>query len=246
MKARIQHKHDIEANWLKATNFIPLASEIIVYDPDENYDYPRIKIGDGKTNINALPFVTKDYAKISDIPTKPADIGAQPAGNYLTSIPSEYITETELSNKGFLTSYTETDPTVPAWAKASSKPSYTKSEVGLGNVDNIKQYSASNPPVVVQLEVPTDTSVLWIDPSDNTMDETPNGGKVDLSITGATAGQTVRIAEVDENGVPTVWEAVDMPVCIPVYTTEDEGAVLRIINGTPTWIGLINGEEGEF
>lgn len=29
-----------------------------------------------------------------------------------------------------LTSYTETDPTVPAWAKASTKPSYTASEVG--------------------------------------------------------------------------------------------------------------------
>ena len=40
----------------------------------------------------------------------------------------------------------ETDPTVPSWAKASTKPTYTKSEVGLGNVDNIKQYSASNPP----------------------------------------------------------------------------------------------------
>ena len=53
----------------------------------------------------------------------------------------------ELTNdSGFLTSYTETDPTVPAWAKASSKPSYTKSEVGLGNVDNVQQYSASNPP----------------------------------------------------------------------------------------------------
>lgn len=31
---------------------------------------------------------------------------------------------------------TETDPTVPAWAKAATKPSYTKAEVGLGNVDN--------------------------------------------------------------------------------------------------------------
>ena len=130
MKARVQHKHDIEANWLKATNFTPLASEIIVYDPDENYDYPRIKIGDGKTNINTLPFVTKDYAKISDVPTKPADIGAQPAGNYLTSIPDEYVTEDELNAKGYLTSYTETDPTVPSWAKAATKPSYTASEVG--------------------------------------------------------------------------------------------------------------------
>jgi hypothetical protein len=29
-----------------------------------------------------------------------------------------------------LQSYTETDPTVPAWAKAASKPTYTASEVG--------------------------------------------------------------------------------------------------------------------
>ncbi len=50
------------------------------------------------------------------------------------------------NDSGFITGYTETDPTVPAWAKAASKPSYSKSEVGLGNVDNVKQYSASNPP----------------------------------------------------------------------------------------------------
>lgn len=36
---------------------------------------------------------------------------------------------------------TETDPTVPAWAKASTKPTYTASEVGLGNVGNFKAVS---------------------------------------------------------------------------------------------------------
>lgn len=45
-----------------------------------------------------------------------------------------------------LQSYKETDPTVPEWAKAKSKPNYTKSEVGLANVDNVKQYSKDNPP----------------------------------------------------------------------------------------------------
>lgn len=45
-----------------------------------------------------------------------------------------------------LQSYTETDPTVPEWAKTKTKPSYSKSEVGLGNVDNVKQYSKDNPP----------------------------------------------------------------------------------------------------
>lgn len=31
------------------------------------------------------------------------------------------------------------------------------------------------------------------------------------AVTGATVGQTVRIAAVDDNGVPTAWEAVDLP-----------------------------------
>lgn len=34
------------------------------------------------------------------------------------------------NDAGYLTSYTETDPTVPAWAKQSTKPSYTAQEVG--------------------------------------------------------------------------------------------------------------------
>lgn len=34
------------------------------------------------------------------------------------------------NDSGFITGYTETDPTVPAWAKAASKPTYTASEVG--------------------------------------------------------------------------------------------------------------------
>ena len=78
------------------------------------------------------------------VPTKVSELTNDK--NYLTAVPGEYVTETELNAKGYLTSFTESDPTVPSWAKSSSKPSYTKTEVGLGNVDNVKQYSASNPP----------------------------------------------------------------------------------------------------
>lgn len=47
------------------------------------------------------------------------------------SIPEVPSVLSELVNDvGYITSYTETDPTVPAWAKASTKPSYTYSEVG--------------------------------------------------------------------------------------------------------------------
>lgn len=55
---RIQQKHDIEANWLKAANFTPKAGELIVYDTDENYGYTRVKIGNGVNNVNDLPFIT--------------------------------------------------------------------------------------------------------------------------------------------------------------------------------------------
>lgn len=50
-------KHETEANWLTlAPNFIPKRGEIIVYDVDENYNYERMKIGDGLTSLKDLPF----------------------------------------------------------------------------------------------------------------------------------------------------------------------------------------------
>ena len=57
LKTRIIHKHETEADWNKATNFIPLLGELIVYDSDSNYPYARIKIGDGETVVTELPFV---------------------------------------------------------------------------------------------------------------------------------------------------------------------------------------------
>lgn len=44
---------------------------------------------------------------------------------------------------------------------------------------------------------------------ENYLDENPIG--VDLSVTGATVGQTVTISAVDENGRPLKWEAIGMP-----------------------------------
>lgn len=56
LNSRIILKHDTEENWSKAENFIPRQGEIIVYDVDDGYNYERFKIGDGVTNVNALPF----------------------------------------------------------------------------------------------------------------------------------------------------------------------------------------------
>ena len=57
INTRLRQKIDTEANWNKATNFIPLDGEIIIYKADENYSYERIKIGDGETTVINLAFV---------------------------------------------------------------------------------------------------------------------------------------------------------------------------------------------
>ena len=66
IKSRIVNKHDSAANWSKATNFTPMQGEIIVYDIDENNSCERIKIGDGKQNVNDLPFAY-DIITVADI-----------------------------------------------------------------------------------------------------------------------------------------------------------------------------------
>ena len=61
---RIVQKHDIESNW-NLVSFIPKQGELIIYDADENYNYERLKIGDGVTDAANLPFVND-----IQIPTK--------------------------------------------------------------------------------------------------------------------------------------------------------------------------------
>lgn len=49
-------------------------------------------------------------------------------GDVVLDIPEK--TSDLVNDSGFIADYTETDPTVPAWAKAPTKPTYTASEVG--------------------------------------------------------------------------------------------------------------------
>lgn len=52
---------------------------------------------------------------------------------------------------------------IPEWALAASKPGYTKSEVGLSNVDNVRQYSVSNPPPYPVTSVNGKTGAVTVD-----------------------------------------------------------------------------------
>ena len=66
---KIEAAHD----WEKAKNFIPRKNQIIIYDGvkvDGKYiEPPRIKIGDGVTTVNNLPFessISVNYLEESD------------------------------------------------------------------------------------------------------------------------------------------------------------------------------------
>ena len=66
-----------------------------------------------------------DYYKKSEVDTKLADKADK---TELPTVPTLISAFTNDAN--YLTEFTETDPTVPAWAKAETKPSYTATEVG--------------------------------------------------------------------------------------------------------------------
>ncbi len=83
---------------------------------------------------NGETYNIKDTTARENIPTKTSDL---------------------TNDSGFLTSYTETDPTVPAWAKASSKPTYTASEVGAVPLTSSSaggQGSISNAPGLITIQ----------------------------------------------------------------------------------------------
>ena len=89
--------------------------------------------------VDLTPYLTKvdaqntyqvkgNYALVSQLPTKTSDLNNDSGYITIESIPKDV--SAFINDAGYLTSFTETDPTVPAWAKASHKPSYTASEVG--------------------------------------------------------------------------------------------------------------------
>ena len=115
INARVIHKHDIEANWAKAEKFIPKKAEIIVYDPDENYEYPRFKIGDGVTLVNELPFtvekIVEEILKIIDASHKPRPDSLTLTGGDAWEYVSNKIYRQDITSQldGKITEYSKID-----------------------------------------------------------------------------------------------------------------------------------------
>lgn len=125
-----------------------------------------------KDNRGLIEQITTGKVSVSDIVNNlTTNVANKPLsaaqGVALKALIDAITVPTKLSqltnDKGYITGYTETDPTVPAWAKEPNKPSYDKSEVGLGKVDNVKQYSASNPPPYPVTSVNGNTGAVTLD-----------------------------------------------------------------------------------
>lgn len=99
----------------------------------------------------------------------------------------------------------ETDPTVPEWAKAKTKPTYSAAEVGAISRSDLQ---AATDAALAQAK----SSGEFDGPAGP---QGPAGapGKdgAGMDITGAAVGQIAKISAVDASGVPTAWEPVDMP-----------------------------------
>ena len=99
-------------------------SEIVAYIKNNK------SLIDGITTskVNVADIINNLSTNVSNKPLSAAQGVALKALIDAITVPTKV---SELTNdSGYLTSFTETDPTVPAWAKAASKPTYTASEVG--------------------------------------------------------------------------------------------------------------------
>lgn len=233
------------------------------------------------SEINTRLGKIDSLAEKSEVPTKTSQLTND--SGFLTAVPIEYVTETELNAKGYLTqhqsladyaktadlgdlatkdtvaktdlasdvqtslgkadsalqSYTETDPTVPSWAKAANKPSYSKSEVGLGNVDNVKQYSASNPPPYPVTKVNGKTGAVSLTASDVGADAS---GTANSAISTHNSNTSAH-ADIRQEISALSSEIADIQIEIPVrgthYWTEadQEDIVQQVITalGTPVF-----------
>lgn len=82
------------------------------------------------TDKPTIPTVNNATLTIQKNGTTVKTFTANASSNVTANITVPTATSDLTNDSGFITGYTETDPTVPSWAKASSKPTYTASEVG--------------------------------------------------------------------------------------------------------------------
>lgn len=206
---------------LSDTTIIPIVN-------DATLDVQRNGVSVGTFTANASTDKTINIT----VPTKASDVGALPD---TTSIPSK---TSELDNdSGFITS---AQAPVTSVNTKTGAVTLVKSDIGLSNVDNVKQYSASNPPPYPVTSVNGQTGAVSLGASDvgavSTSDVTttlgtsttkvPSEKAVSDALSAAGAGDMLKATYDPEGSVATAGG-------IPAYVEANGGKIDTIkVNGT--------------
>ena len=141
------------------------------------------------------------------------------------------------SYKEVITEFTETDPTVPAWAKSENKPTYTASEVGaqdkLVSGTNIKTINGQSVLGNGNIEV-SSQALKFLNMSASSWEEDSTYAdfyyvcnlycpgvtsdmyaEVIFDVAQATSGYYAPVCETGE-GIVSIWSATNVPINIPV------------------------------
>ena len=145
------NKSEFDGDYNSLTNK-PTIPSLVGYATET---YVKNEIANAQLNsddneVDLSGFATKDElntkADVEDIPTKVSQL--ENDSNYLTSIPSEYITETELNDKGYLTEHQDISGKVD---KEDGKGLISLSEIErLKNVDNYTHPSTHNATMITE------------------------------------------------------------------------------------------------
>lgn len=147
-------------------------SEIVIPDTSELATKSELssKLDIGTYNADKATFALK--TEIPDtstfITTETADGKYQPKGSYLTSVPAEYVTESELSQKGYAT--TEQIPDI------STKQDTLVSGTNIKTINNQSILGQGN------IEITTGTGGIADAPSDGTIYGRQNGNWVEVNV----------------------------------------------------------------
>ena len=216
-----------------------------IFNPSNYYDKTT---ADGKflTGFTETDPTVPAWAKQANKPTYTAtEVGALPD---TIDVPTEDSIEASGFTKNALTAFTETDPTVPSWAKASTKPTYTANEVGAlptgTTLDNIADGSTrklSN----YSLTSHTHSQYSQTGHTHSEYSLTSHTHS-NYSLTSHTHSDYATTGNVNTLSSSTHTHVNNSALHLPSVSASDNGKILQVVNGqwtlvTPTVIYTGNG-----
>lgn len=240
---KIQVRRDTASNWT-SNNPTPASGEMC-YETDTG----KLKIGNGTTPYNSLPYIgdggstgTTDYTQLTNKPQinnvelqgnkTLVELGIQPAGNYLTEVPAEYVTETELEGKGYITS-----SALANYATVDTVEGLENEVAGINNeLSNKMDTLSGNAPLSLDIKNPNGIEILNMD----------NDGVSKCWSTILAIGNNVEKSYGGSTGYggfgyystePVAWEDIEQ-ICVKVPYTLGQTVISPIYNTSENSISV--------